>query len=643
MSQQILSALSDILEKVALGAREAEIDEMVDRLGDQAGTEEHVLLTEALRRQVNAVREIIRVNALSERGLGLLIETTHDLSSTLALHDLLKIIVRRARSLVGANIAWVTILDDESGVFRTVTAEGHLAPATAEMTSRVDFGAVSLIMNSKSFFETQDYLQDTRFQHSPELDAIFRVENIVSLAGFPILSEDKVQGFLFVADRYSRRLSGRELSVLGSFALHAGVAMRNANAFRLLSEALGEAQRNRSALIDHIQRVEASAEAHDEMTSLLATGADIGLFLRRMAIQIDGAVFLMDDELTVREEYISSAYRGELAGEIKDGRFDRAPMIAANVQSRNTGRSVALANRGGEQCRMIALHAGTGRGDSLVISHRGELDAIEIRNLERSAVALAIAKLWNERRETEKLIASSTLLRHLVLVTPPDAATVSAIRDRLSLAADTPVVLALVVMSGLDRPSQTTRVRECAARANLLVDLFEDSYLAIGPEPAIRDFLHNLQKARDGWETGGIVSEPFPDLADAPAHLGRMNRALAVLRNMKQLDRFVSQSEVNVFARLFEAGDARRIAGYLQDLLGPIDRAFPKQQATLKQTLLCYFDRQHNLSRTADALGVHVNTIRQRLDALRDALGGWDDPVKALELHLALRLETILG
>lgn len=42
-------------------------------------------------------------------------------------------------------------------------------------------------------------------------------------------------------------------------------------------------------------------------------------------------------------------------------------------------------------------------------------------------------------------------------------------------------------------------------------------------------------------------------------------------------------------------------------------------------------------------LGVHVNTVRQRLDVLREALGGWDDPIKALELHLALRLDAVLG
>jgi hypothetical protein len=362
-----------------------------------------------------------------------------------------------------------------------------------------------------------------------------------------------------------------------------------------------------------------------------------------MARHIDGAVFLMDDELGIREEFVAAGYRGELAGEIKNDRFDRASLIAANARSRHTGRSVALFDRSGEHGRVIALHAGTGRGDSLVICHRGELDAIEIRNLERSAVALAIATLWNEKRETEKVIASSTLLRHLVLVTPPDAATISAIRDRLNLPADLPVVLALVVISGIDRPTQTARVRECAARANLLVDLFDDSYLAIGPEAAIGEFLRNLARARAGWEAGGILSDPFTDLAQAPILLARMSQALQVLRNMKVLDRMVGQSEVNVFARIFEAGDAPRIAAYLTDLLSPIDRASPRQHAVLRRTLLTYFDCRHNLKRTAVSLGVHVNTVRQRLDMLKTALGGWDDPVNALELHLALRLAAILG
>ena len=118
--------------------------------------------------------------------------------------------------------------------------------------------------------------------------------------------------------------------------------------------------------------------------------------------------------------------------ELECGRADPALLINANA---NRGRPAApwwrcgqaTNNAGPSRCT-----AATERGDCLVICYQGELDAIEIRNLERNAVALSIAKLWNEKRETEKTIASSTLLRHLALVSPPDAPTLSAIRDRLA-------------------------------------------------------------------------------------------------------------------------------------------------------------------------------------------------------------------
>lgn len=100
---------------------------------------------------------------------------------------------------------------------------------------------------------------------------------------------------------------------------------------------------------------------------------------------------------------------------------------------------------------------------------------------------------------------------------------------------------------------------------------------------------------------------------------------------------------MNLFAKLFEINDAARIAAYADDVLGPIDARAPRQKNELKRTLLVYFDSQHNIKRTAEMLGLHVNTVRQRLDALREITGGWDDPIKALEIHVALRLSAILA
>ena len=134
---------------------------------------------------------------------------------------------------------------------------------------------------------------------------------------------------------------------------------RNAQRQRLrhASEALDEAQRN-GRTIEHIQRVEASASAHDELTDLLASGAEIRKFLEKMSNRIGGAVLLYDDEFRIHEEFVSSAYKSVLAGELRAGRIDLALLINANAQSRHTGRSVIMLERGNEQCRTIALHGG---------------------------------------------------------------------------------------------------------------------------------------------------------------------------------------------------------------------------------------------------------------------------------------------
>jgi len=637
----VLPIIATILEKTALGAHGSEIAELIEMVREASPSASSGHDIERLHLHLNAVAQVIRESRVTERGLNLLNETTHDLASTLALQDLLRTIVSRARSLVGANVAYLTRLNEDHSVMRTVAAEGLISPATWELSANVGVGAVSLVVSSMSFFDTQDYLGDERFRHTESFDRAFKAESIVSLAGFPILSEDKLQGILFIADRYHRKLSGREISVLGSFALHAGVAMRNANAFTMLSEALAEAERNRVALIDYIHRVDVSATAHDEMTSLLAKGTEWPLFIQGMADQINGAIILYDEAFSVRERFASTAYRGQLAADLKDGRIDSSLLISAVSKSRHSGQSVDMLDVGNEHCRAMALHGGAGRGESLVICHVGELDPIDIRNLERSTVALSIAKLWSEKRETEQLIASSTLLRHLILVNPPDASTISAIRDRLKITMDQTVMLALIALSGLGRAEQTTMIREAAAKLNLLVDLVNDTYLAVGPEKSIRALLQTLLRRRKGWEIGGVVSDPFSDLTQAAVRYAEIEQALLVLRKMNRLNRFVEHSQVNLFAKLFEVGDASRIAQYVEQILSPIEARDPRQKTQLKKTLLCYIDSEHNIVRTAELLGVHVNTVRQRLDTLREITGGWDDPISALELHVALRLDAI--
>lgn len=626
-----------LVSRIVTGLADGQDSGVIQPLLEQLRRKEAPGLAEDLARLMRQPGE----TALTERGLTLLIETAHDLSSTLSLQELLAKIVTRARSLAGAHIAWLTMLDEDEGLFRNYATEGNLSPGTASMKSDIHHGVVGRIIETKSFFTTSDYLQEPGFRHSPALDAQFARENISSLAGFPILSDGRVIALLFVADRYSRKYSGREISVIGSFAQHAGIAMRNARTFARLSEALETAEQARGSLERHIGEVEASARSHDDMMSLLARGADLQSFMQRMASLVSGAIFYLDPGFQIREEVADSRYAGRLGRDLRAGRVDQAALLSAVARSRGSGRSELLAEQNEEQALVLSLHGGAQRGDSLVICHTGDIGRIQLRNLERSAVALSIAKLWAEKRQADQLIAASTLLRHLVLVSPPDASNAASVRDRLGTGAQEDFRMLLVVLSGPDRAGQTDHIRATAGRLNLLVDLVDDAYLAVGPAPEIAQLVDRLKRRTRDVTAGGLLSKPFQSLETCPATYREMAGALRTIRRITPLSRFLDHAEVGLFGRLFEQADPERIRDLVARRLAPIRARDPKGRAQLTATLLRYFDCQHNIARTAESLEVHVNTVRQRLDTLRHVTGGWEDPIAALELHIALRLDQL--
>lgn len=556
----------------------------------------------------------------ADHALTLLIETAHDLSRTLSLQELMGKIVTRARQLVGADIAWVTTLDGGTQLFSNLATEGHLSPGTARMTARTNRGVVSRVMETKTFFATRDYLGDTRFNHSPDLDAQFRAERIVSLAGFPILAEGKVQGLLFVADRYARDYTGREISVLGSFALHAGIAMRNAASFARLTEALADAERSRAALEAHIARVERSAEMHDEMMAMLAQGAGLTSFLTRMAAVVDGAIQLRDPALALRHEVRAPSYAGAMLDRLQA--IEPSLIVAALSQSRANGRVAPLAETGAERCLALALPGGAGQSDGLLICLKGPLDDIQIRNLERSAVALSIAKLWSERPEAGSGLPDAALLRHLALVPQPDPAIVEAARERLKLEPGELLQLALLRPDMLGRPLP----------AALLHEVVDGRPVVLGPAATLPEALAGLP---------GILSRPYSLLADTAAHHGRVGTMLTVMARLDRLSRLVPEDEVSLLARLFDTADPAQVDRFVRDRLRPIEQRDPSARAQLKATLLSFFDNQFSATRSAAALRIHVNTLRQRLAALSEALGGWEDPLARLDLHVALQLDAL--
>ncbi|WP_307831234.1 PucR family transcriptional regulator [Nucisporomicrobium flavum] len=109
-------------------------------------------------------------------------------------------------------------------------------------------------------------------------------------------------------------------------------------------------------------------------------------------------------------------------------------------------------------------------------------------------------------------------------------------------------------------------------------------------------------------------------------------------------DRGATADEYAMFALLFDTGRAQELDRFLGDTLQPLLDYDARRSTRLVATLSAYFTHSGNLTRTAGALHVHLNTLLKRLDRAGSLLGpDWREPDRALQLQVALRLHDLRG
>lgn len=633
LAHELIRLLHEGAPADALSSRLAELEALPDTHAGKSA------LVEAVHRAM-AVRNRLELHERREQGLMAVIESAQDLSSRLQLNDLLGAIVARARKLLGSDIAWLTVHDAERGEFRVLIAEGALALSTGGMVAHRDRGVVSVVMSSRLPFTTPDYLHDTRFAHDPRLDDTFREEGIAALVGVPLIWDDEVIGLLFVADRYHRTHTAQSVSILCTLATHGAVALKNARDFERASAALARADAARAELERHVRSVQAAADAHEQMTSLLAKGASLTTLCQWIAQRFDGAVMVLDEAARPLRRASAADYTGSSASDYEPFGERGAAIAGAQRSSRTSGRSVTVDTAGDERCRVMSVIGGEDVLGSVVLFHRGELDDVAVRTFERSASVIGVVLLSQERMEAAKNRSVSALLRGLIAPRQEDAAVLT---DR---AAAHGVDLALplsLMMVAVDHPGagyMARRLPATAPAAGVLMDDIDGLLVLLCNTTRALDLRQALSQAMRGERAvhRGVVSRPAAGVAEIPALYATLRRGLAVLGRLGVQGHVVDQNELALYSTLFETHDQASLAQYLDATIGALLAHDRKRHSELAATLLCYFDHHQNAKTTAQRLDIHVNTVRQRLATIEDLLGYWSHASRVLEIHVALRL-----
>lgn len=637
-AQAIASDLIRMLHQGAaaedFAARLAEAEALPESEPAKHGLVELVRMAMALRNRLDLWQQ-------RESGMMAVIESARDLSSRLDLKELLRAIVSRARNMLGSQVAWISAYDTALGAFHVLATDGALSRSTGEMVARNDLGIVSVVVKTRLPFTTPDYLNDTRFAHDATLDATFRDEGVAAVVGVPLLWEDEVIGLLFVADRYHRTHTAQNISILSTLATHAAVAIKNAMAFEQANAARESAEVARAELERHSRKVQAAAEAHEQMTSLLARGASLATLCEAVAGLMEGSVLVLDEAAQVIARADAPGYSGAAAEHYQPHGEHSSALATALRQSRQIGRSVLAYEAGGESCRASAVIAGDDVLGAVLLFRRGELDEMAVRTFERGTGVIGIVLLARERLEASQSRDQSALLRALLSPMQDDLPMLCERAAGFGLALSQPCSLLLVEMGHALASHAARRLRATKALPQAVFDEMDGVLTVLctttQAEDARRVVTELARTDREG-ELRGILSRPVPGPAALPGAYAVLRRALPVLRRLGVRDRIVAQNEMALYSTLFETHDQESLAAFLQATIGGLTAHDDKRGSELAATLLAYFDSSQNATVAAQRLRIHVNTMRQRLATIEDLIGHFGNATRSLELHMALRL-----
>lgn len=621
------SAETPFLELLARGASADAYEQPVLLARAEGRSTEWIVALEQAKLLALRVRSELEGRRRREAELSALFETAHDLAGLRDLDAVLQAIVQRARSLLGTDVAYLSLNDPARGDTYMRVTEGSVAARFQQLRLGMGEGLGGLVAQTARPYVTDDYFKDDRFQHTLTIDAGVRDEGLVAILGVPLTLGHHVIGVLFAADRRARVFEREQIALLGSFAALAAAALDTANLLTETRSALADLERANEIIRDRSGVIERASDVHDRLAQLVLHGGGVH--------DVAAAV-----------------------SQVLDGTVEFTEVAATPARALETARAEGHAVRHGDDWIAAVIAGGELLGALVLRGHPG-LDPVDQSTLERAATVTSLLLLARRSAAEAEQRVRGELLDDLLDARDRDPRLLRERAARLYADLDaTHVVLA----ARLDVTSADAD-QEASARRRL--------WSAASHLAATR---HGLAAARDGGTVlvlpleggdtatavarrtarhlGTAVQESVTVGASAPvkapavhpeavaAAYDESRRCLDALRLLGRSGDGAAAEDFG-FLGLLLAGD-RDIAGFVDRTIGQVVAYDERRGTDLLQTLDAYFACSMSPARTKDDLHVHVNTVAQRLERVGRLLGAdWQSPARVLEIQLALRLHRL--
>jgi hypothetical protein len=271
----------------------------------------------------------------------------------------------------------------------------------------------------------------------------------------------------------------------------------------------------------------------------------------------------------------------------------------------------------------------------LVIGGVDELSGADQRIVERAAVVTALVLLFRRQAAEQSRRAQADILADALTGTGDPRA----LADRLRLlepARRAPELLVVAVCRG---DHNAVRLPAPLEDKLVLAGPYAGDLVLLFASPTTASELSDL--ARRANLTIGVTGPA----AWGPALVEAHQQATRLVTTMLRLGRSAESATPDDLGVAGLIGAAQvDVQAHVHHLLGAVVDYDEQRGTDLIGTLQAYFAAGQSPTRAAGELHIHPNTVQQRLDRITALLGeGWQQPDRALDIQVALRLHAALA
>lgn len=529
--------------------------------------------------------------------------------------EILRVVAQQARLLINVELAYIVLPKDSQLLVEV--QDGTVGPfLKGQRVFRG--GPAGQAIATGSPIQYENFTDDPASQnfsveevdvdpaHPARVFDAAREEEFRGVLAVPIAAEQETLGALCVVSRRPRVFTIDEIAVMTALAAHAAVALRNATMLDSYRKQADELRATNERLTRLDTELKSAIEVHDQLMDIIRAGGGVTEVL-------DGLGDALDSEVT----------------------FLRS--TPEDVESRL--RTTTDYDGSSWTVHHIVLSGDMPLGTLVLTSLHEPTDVLR-RSLERGGLAMALALVTERtiaeasRREENELISS------LLSGRSRDS---TAVRQAQLMGLDLSTITTLCVVDfNPPRPDDAKSIlRDVAQRVGGISGEQGGVGVVLCPAAHSAALRAALTTLHTRLPLCAVIEEEATSLETLHQdYLDGVN-AISLLNALKSTG-VRSLFELAPYARIF--GDAKpgEIVAFMRARIGMLIDYDARNRSMLVFTAAVYLDQGRHKQNTANALNIHINTLKQRLERIEMLLGPqWIGPERLLETHIAVRLHML--